>query len=435
MKNGLAEITLALLSIIVLVICGCQPTPEKTAVVYGGGLEDKIESAASSFTAYSVPAIWQETLHMKGSDTKIEINASISIPNVTAVPVYKVKPTTFNDTRIQSLVDCFAKGRDVIKETEPTKAELEKQLILAKKYKNEEMVAEFEKMIAAAPETVEAEKITDWNMDQSPAGSFLADDGEYAGISVSPDTFVYMNGYIETERVALLNDKGRIGEAAISEGDAIAAAQSMLYEIGVDYMVADSWEKAQRYACLSGGNFAEYSEEPISKGYFIKFARNIDGIPAITNNGVSFYITEEFDYTAPLNPEEIQIYVEETGQIQSFVWREPLEIEDKMADNVSLMPFEDMKQRIRDMLTFINSYSGVPTIVTSIKMNMAIVDVKDHPEEAMYAPAWFISYLQQIDKDIQEECTLALNAIDGGRVLELPTDISPAIQAQMDKDA
>ena len=66
-------------------------------------------------------------------------------------------------------------------------------------------------------------------------------------------------------------------------------------------------------------------------------------------------------------------------------------------------------------------------------MNITIVDVKDHPEQAMYVPAWFIYYTVNYG-DIQQEYTLALNAIDGGRVLELPVDISPEFQAQMDKD-
>jgi hypothetical protein len=208
----------------------------------------------------------------------------------------------------------------------------------------------------------------------------------------------------------------------------------MLHELGVDYMVADSLEKAQRYACLSNNTYAEYSEEPTSKGYLIKFARNVDGIACITNGDISFYVTDEFDYKAPLYPEEIQIYVDEAGKVQSFLWTQPLEIEEKAAENTGLLPFEEIKQRICNMLVYINSYNDKPTNVTSIIMNMTIVNVKDHPEEAMYVPAWFIHYTKTYDENIQQEYTLVLNAIDGGRVLELPTDISPEIQSQMDED-
>ncbi len=434
MKRVITRINIAFILIIMMLASGCQQTPENTSVVYGGDLQEKIETSSASIATYNAPASWQETLDMKGSDTKIEINASISIPNITVIPIYKVKQVDFDDIRVESLVKYFTEGRDVIKYTEPTKAELEERLLLAKKNNaDEETVAELEKMIASAPETIEAEKIVNWSGDQSPAGSFLDENSEYVGISVGPKTFSYKKGYIITENILAMNDIDKIGDVTISKEDAITAAQNMLHELDVDYMVADSLEKAQRYACLSNNMYAGYSEKPASKGYLIKFARNIDGIACITNGALSFYVTDEFDYKAPLYPEEIQIYVDEAGKVQSFFWTQPLKIEEKVSENTGLLPFEEIKQRICNMLIFINSYDNKPTYVTSIKMNMTIVNVKDHPEEAMYVPAWFIHY-SKIYGDIQQEYTLVLNAVDGGRILELPADISPEIQSQMDED-
>lgn len=423
---------IAMASLLIIFICGCQPTPEKTAVVYGGGLEEKLQGSPAPFGAYDAPVSWQETLNMKGSDTKVEIDASISVPDVTAFPVYKVKQTEFNDSLIKPLVNYFAKGKDVIKTKEQTKGELEQMLILAQKDNDEEWAAHLEKLIETAPETVPDEIITDWDPTLLPSGSFLAEDGEYAGIWVSPDTFFCMKGHVITESTLLLNDKDEVGDVAISSEDAVAAAQNMLHELGIDYMAADSLEKAQRYASVENA-FAEPGQEPLSKGYLIKFARILDGITGITGHDVGVYGKEEIHYNAPLYPEEVQLYVDEAGKAQSFVWLHPLEIEEKVTENVVLLPFEDIKQRIRDMLTFINSYNSEPTEVTSIKMNMTIVDVKDHPEEAMYVPAWFIYYTVNYG-GIQQEYTLSLNAIDGGRVLELPVDISPEMQMQMDKD-
>ena len=174
-------------------------------------------------------------------------------------------------------------------------------------------------MIASAPETIEAKKIVNWSVDQSPAGSFSDENGEYAGINVAPKTFSYKKGYIETENRLSINGKHKIEDITISKEDAIEVAQNMLHELGVDYMVADSLEKAQRYACLSNNTYAEYSEEPTSKGYLIKFARNVDGIACITNGDISFYVTDEFDYKAPLYPEEILADVDEAGNVQSFL--------------------------------------------------------------------------------------------------------------------
>ena len=430
---------IAMTSLFIIFICGCQPTPEKTAVVYGGGLEEKLQGSPAPFGAYDAPVSWQETLDMKGNDTKVEINASISVPDVTVFPVYKVKQTEFNDSRIKPLVDYFAKGKDVIKTKEQTKGELEQALILAQKDNDDEWAAQLEEMMETAPETVLDEIITNWDPTLSPSGSFLAEDGEYAEINVSPDRFGYMKkGFILSESMLSLSDKDAFGEVAISGEDAVAAAQNMLHELGIDYMAVGSLEKAQVYASVLDA-LAEPVKEPLSKGYMVKFVRNIDGIVGITDHAIMISMKEDFAYRAPLYPEEIQVYVDETGKAQSFVWSHPLKTEGKVTENIVLLPFEDIKQRIRDMLTFINFNDSLPVQVTNIDLNMAIVDVKDHPGEAMYVPAWFIYYTQtfydiETGEKEQQKLRLGLNAIDGGRVLELPVDISPEFQAQMDKD-
>jgi hypothetical protein len=438
MKQKMTHILIICLTCISLV--ACQATPEKTAVVYGGGLEESIKSSPAPFVTYDVPLSWQETLDMKGSDTSVEINAQISVPDVTAFPVYKIKPTTFDVTRIESLVDYFTKGRDVIKDKEPTKAELEQQLLLAKKANDEVMTAELEKMIAVAPETVEDEVITDWSPDKSPGGSFLAEDGEYARIDVSPDRFGYTNnGFILSERWLSSSDIDKIADIAISEEDAIAAAQDMLHELGLGYMTAAGLEKAQRYASHEDA-YAQPVEEPLSKGYMVKFARDIDGIAGIMNDyGVMFGVTDDFAYRAPLYPEDIQVYVDEEGKALSFEWAHPLETEKKLTENAALLPFEDVKQRIRDLLIYIDFNDDIPVQVTNIDMNMAIVGVKDHPDEAMYVPAWFVYYTEtfydrETGGNAQQKLRLALNAIDGGRVLECPVEIASEIQQMIDED-
>jgi len=64
-------------------------------------------------------------------------------------------------------------------------------------------------------------------------------------------------------------------------------------------------------------------------------------------------------------------------------------------------------------------------------MKMALVDVKDSSEEAMYVPAWFIGYTETYKTGISES-ELVLNAVDGGRVLRVPIDTDPDMQQAMD---
>jgi len=436
MKYIFFKIVWAFCLAIVFFSCACQATPEEATVVNSSSLEDKIKGTPAPSGIYNAPSNWQETLDMKGTETKIKIDASISMPNVMSFPVYKVKQIEFDDTRIELLIDYFKKDKTVIEYTVPTKADLQFQLVLANKNNDAEMATEFEKMMEMAPEAVEKKKVTDWSVARSPSGCFEEEKGEYAGISVCPSLFHYTNGYIESESMVEMNDGEKIEEIALSEAGAIAIAQDMLNDLGIDYMVVDNMERAQRYVCLSSTNiYPKYSEKPVSKGYLIAFARSINGIAGIIDNGVMFNIADDFAYQAPLYPEEILVYVDEKGSVKSFVWSQPLGIEEKLTENVYLLPFENIQQRIRDMLIFINSYCGKPIKVTSIKMNMTIVNVKDHPDEGIYIPAWFIAYTRTDKKSgIQQEYTLVLNAIDGGRVLELPVDISEDIQKQMDKD-
>jgi hypothetical protein len=232
--------------------------------------------------------------------------------------------------------------------------------------------------------------------------------------------------------------KNNSGDIEVSKEDATAAAQDMLHELGIDYMAAVNLEKAQYYASLEDV-FDEPAKEPLSKGYLVKFARNIDGVSGIMNDyGVLRHLKDDYAYKAPFYPEEIRVYVDETGKAQSFSWSYPVEVEEKLTENAALLPFEDVQQRIRDILTFINFNDEIPVQVTNIDLNMAIVDVKDHPGEAMYVPAWFIYYTQTFDdpetgEKEQQRLRLGLNAIDGGRVLEMPVDISPEMQQEIDE--
>lgn len=409
---------LTTLLLLIIFTCGCQPTPTRNPIVYRVDLLKKLEGTVAPYAQYIAPTSWMETLQLKGNDTKIKIDASTYIPDVKAFPVYKVKQLQFNLTQVTNLVNYFSRGKEIVEYADLTKAELEEQLLQAKKDKNDEMVKDIENRIKTAPETVTPEVITNWSPDKSPAGWFLTDSGESAGISASSDTFMYMNGYVLTDKIGLLNDKKAIGDIAISEKDAVDAAQGLLQNLGIDYMTLDSMEKAERYSSLESA-FTSPSVDSLSKGYLIKFARNISGIAGITEHDFGFYGKEEINYKAPLYPEEIQVYVDETAKPQSFVWSHPLRIEDTVTENAPLLPFDEIKQRIRDMLTYIHSYNSNPADVTAIKMNMTIVDIKDHSEDAMVVPAWFVYYTMSYD-DVKQDYILALNAIDGGRIAELP---------------
>jgi len=442
LKAVITKIVIMLLLINSAVLGACQPTPTREAVVNAGHLEEAIARSSASVAACDAPQSWRETLDMKGdSHAQIEIDASISVPDVTAFPVYKVKKADFDTTQAKALVDDFTHGKEVIKDKARTKAELEEELVMAKKQNDEDSIAQLEEMIKTAPETVPDEVITDWNPVNKPSGCFADENGKSARISVMPDCFSYAKGTVIPESLLLsiglddpdeMQGKIEMGEVSISKEDAVAAAQSQLHGLGIDYMTASRLEKAFCSESLAD-IFIDSDNKPLSKGYLIKFVRNINGISGIINEGIILSVYDDFEYRAPLCAEAIQVYVNEAGQMQSFLWEYPLTVEEKVTENADLMPFEEMKQRIRDMLTFINSYNKEQIEVTSIELHMTIVDVKDNDVEAMYVPAWFINYKVIFD-DSSQDNRFALNAIDGGRILETPVKFDPVIQQAMDAD-
>ena len=248
-KRIIVSIYTSLLLLTLLLVCACQPTPEKLSVVYAGDFQQAIVSPAAPFKAYEAPSSWHETLDMKGSDATVEIDAAVNVPNVTAYPVYNVRQIDFDIARIKPIVEYFTEGRDVFYQTEPTKNELKAELVVAKanlaKAKAdpssdesdildmEDMVGLIEAQILKAPESVEPVVITDWSPDKSPLGYFKEDDGEDVYIWVEPFCFFYSRGATVTESLLLLNDKYPIGDIAISAEYAIAAAQKIINEIGI----------------------------------------------------------------------------------------------------------------------------------------------------------------------------------------------------------
>ena len=428
MNKHILQISLFVM-LISIFLTACQPTPEEPAVIYGRDLEEKIARSSASLAAYDAPESWQETLEIEGNNAKMVIDAAIIVPDVAAFPVYIAKKEQFTGDSIKPLLDYFLQGRDVIK-PEATKAELEESLVYARlNEEDEQWISELEEMCQNAPETVEYEYVKDWTVGTSDIGGlFELENGEYGSISVDSDTFIFMNGCeIKTDYILALNSSPEVGKVSISEADAVKAAEEVLSDLGLDRMTAYSLEKAQLHTHSKIGIFSWPSEEPRSKGYIITFVSNIDGISARADEGTMYRTADEFAYTAPFYPEEIQIFIDEKSQMQSFIWSGSLNLSEKISENVNMMPFEDVQGRIRNMLVYIFAYAGQPVTIDSISLNMTLVSMEDEPDAAMYVPAWYIHCVQDaIAMQMNEsqpgkiEQTIVLNAIDGGRVQVMP---------------
>lgn len=448
-SKAVTALSLALAVILsVVMLAACQPTPEKPVVAQRDEVEKKVQETAAPVKKYEAPETWTDTVDMKGSSIEVEIEATVSVPDVESYPIYNVERAVLSQEMIDSLMDEFIHGRNVFTiNYQKTKSELEEELIEAKRGQliddeyvvtedSEAWVEELQKMIEEAPETVDRSEqyVTDFSLKEDGSGfggNVELGDHDYGNVNVSAEGFSFTNGWYPAPESQLLDQfgKGVEGDLKISEDQAVHAAQDLMNKFGIDYMVPAHIEKALFYPMTSlNPNVGEVEAE--SKGYFIEFVQSIDGVDTALFEHQGYYSNEEFTYSAPWSPESLKIYVDEDANVQHFEWRGPLTLTEIVSENASLMDFEDMKEKIRNQMFYSCSFydgNDMSVTVERIELKMTLTSVKDHPDEAMYVPAWYIHYVRHLPvnytddfgnhvAEVADNAYIVLNAIDGGSI-------------------
>lgn len=469
-KQSKAATALSLAFVLILsvvMLAACQPTPDKPVIVQRDQLETKVQETAAPVVKYEVPDTWTDTVDMKGSSVEVKIDATVSVPDVESYPVYNVEKALISQDMIDSLMDEFVQGRNVfIIDYQKTKSELEEELVEAKRGQliddeyvvtedSEAWVEELQKMIEEAPETVDRSEqyVTEFSLKEDGTGFYgyvELGDNDYGSVFASANEFCFTNGWYPAPESQLISQfgKGVEGELEISEDEAIKAAQECLGEFGIDYMIPASIEKALFYPKTSLNPYVgEVDAE--SKGYFIEFVRNINGIYTELYEPQGYHSNEEFTYSAPWSPECLKIYVDEDANVQHFEWRDPLTLTKLVSENAPLMDFEDIKEKIRSQMfyscSFYNGYEDMSVTVERIELKMTLTSVKDHTNEAMYVPAWYIHYVRRLPvnytddfgKQITEQADdayIVLNAIDGGSICPYSASRSATVNLAEQED-
>jgi hypothetical protein len=430
--NGLLKWLIACLMLIFIfaIASACQPTPTDPVVVDRREFQEKVEQAAPA-SVYDAPSTWRETLDMRSSSATVEIDAAVRVPGVTSYPAYRVEQIAFSNETVQAMLDCFVRSNNAVALTEPTKGDINKQILIARKNGRDSWADSLEEDLDKAPESAPMEPIKDWTLTsdrQQIYGGMELSEGEYATILLSANTVGYDNGLVWEESSLRLNGQ-TVGEVGITEEAAITSAKSMLGSFGLTDVVVYSIEKALAYP-MDGYWFAADTEVPLWKGYSIRFVRTIGGISARDDEGVTESDGDEYEYTAPFYIENIQMGVDEGGSVQWFSWTNPTRLTEKVSDNVILLPFEEVQEKVRKLLFFTYAYRYDAITVKRVEMKMTMIGIKDRPGEAMYVPAWFIystvSHPWEAgteEGDTPDTETIVINAVDGGRILEHPAHL------------
>lgn len=457
------NIGLTVLLAYLLMLCACQETPAKEAVINknDGKLEEIISSEAvdaeqtifdnqsdgtnEELADKSEPGVlserWSQLYNIQGLDCVID--ADIILPDKKEFPVYKIKQREFNEHTIQKVLEFFTKDATGMRETSPTKEELEMELILAKRgcfmeadgvatwepYEGQkEDIARLEEQIKNTGEEVFF-PVTD-DIVLPKADTYAMPDGSRVYVRAETDS-IYIEplkfGFVQPESWVIAGDaypgepKGTtLDNVKISQQEAYEIVNSFLDEVGIENMGIAEAEKARL--------LLDMTYKTVSEGWEITLARNDGGnVPIHIDNqpsGILYHRVEE--YTQRWYPEVIRLYVDETG-VKTFVWRYPIEVTEVLNQNVLVLGFEEIKERILKSIKFGFSYvkemvkeDGGELTDQKIEVNKTVltnvmIPIKDETEYQMLVPAWIIYYSQ--DRGVKTVSSfIAVNAIDGSSI-------------------
>ena len=243
----------------------------------------------------------------------------------------------------------------------------------------------------------------------SQDGLYATAYGAYSG--VQPESWVMAGEAYpgEPKGTTLQNVK-------LTQAEAEAAAEAFLEQAGLTWLGLAGAEKAR---VLQGMTY-----ETLSEGWQLTYARSDGGcIPVYYENqqsGILYRPAE--DYAPRWFPEFARIYVDENG-VQSFEWRNPLEIVETMNENVLLLEFDEIREQITQAIEHGYAYmselmgGGENTVtVDRILLTNVLVPMRDTVEYQMLVPAWVVFYEEDLGLGEPLRDFIAVNAVDGSLV-------------------
>ena len=109
--------------------------------------------------------------------------------------------------------------------------------------------------------------------------------------------------------------------------------------------------------------------------------------------------------------------------MQSFEWRNPLEIVETMNENVLLLEFDEIREQITQAIEHGYAYmselmgGGENTVtVDRIVLTNVLVPMRDTVEYQMLVPAWVVFYEEDLGLGEPLRDFIAVNAVDGSLV-------------------
>ncbi len=421
MKRNKRIAALIATGMVALSLAGCQPTPERQAVVnkQGGALEQKIAAPQSDETASQQGETLYEKLgapqHLseewQGGTLSIRADAEVVLPDAAQVSVVRAARRAFTQEEVDRVGQAlFGKEAVYIENILLTKEQIESFLVEERRFLAESEAAGDTQFVEKAkesiriyeelyPDTPSASDIqeTDLTLREITSGSNINEKTQGVDVTcaLGEEQFhfsVYNDLEMPYISMSAFNGMG-FGSVPIdapygldiTKEQAEEKARSIVSAIGID----------GDYAFAHAGIATEAGAEALSQrrwGWACVFTRMINDCPATyTVDDVGSNMDSELK--APVSYETVVVVVDDMGAI-GFGWSNPLEITAVENENVALLPFEEIKQRAYAQLEA--KYADIRTManpdllgvnVTGIRFGMARVDRPDSGDY-YYLPVW-----------------------------------------------
>ncbi len=432
----------------VLLLYGCQPTPSTETVVNKGDnrLEMAVKERAVPPYTYEAPAHWAETISMK--TITIEIDADVMMPDTDLHPIRTIQNRAFTSEDILRVLSACCGQQLELRENRMSSGEITEDIrfvmrgdyageddetgkvIWLQSEDAEERLAELRDQLAACPteDSFIPLNAKDLTLDGMP-NVIRNNDGQlwYAKCtSQALNVTVTRNPYLQDESVVLHG--GFAGEPLgqgltaikISEEDARKAGMVFLEQLGL----SDSFGIGEiKKARLAHPVPTETGYEVLSEGYTIRFAPTC-GIylpfPSMFYSENMFFKHEdEYAYVQRLKTDEFEVYLSENG-IEAISWYNPTETVLIANENVSLLSFDKVQERIRNQLHYGYAWTdensnGLTTLhVNKLILSCTVTRMEGITNEMLLVPTWIVLYNDNRSENaLFKDSILLINAIDG----------------------
>ena len=466
------RILIIILCAVILMLAACQATPDVEYVVNkgdnraeeiinatalptaapkptgsGGDTEPTVLDTSSPWVDWSGQAVFPERWedHIMTEAKEVIISADVITSGTGSYPVQLVRKTTFSQDDLMRMADyLFHDVTGWRRGAEPSREYIMEamQYVAASDMKEESKQDQLEylRLELSAIETTDADTVSCSNLESITVGGrgvtvfTSAGGGNLAryddNISLVLDLFgiVQPRSWFDFEL-----DKPEF-TPEISREEALGMAEEFLTAMGIEGFDLYSGEEAR---CINS-----YTCEIYDMGWDLRFSRSYGYVPFsvskydASQNG-PFVFNSKLDrelteFSAPLKEELLGLYVTGSG-VTAVTMYNPYEYVTTVNENVQLMDFEELTNRIKLLLTAaVNNPRQVEGYFVLEKMILtAIPQQKKDSSDYYLMPVWvcvfgdyysvdgpFMAHYYSPGEQMVNgmEVTLAFNAIDGTRV-------------------